>query len=179
MAEHLSVADKESQYRRLDRNFSILHSYDVDDCVAEEAKVLARLRVVAGTEYRGAGREVFNLSVDTAIAVAAAKSPYELQETARNIILSHRAGPTGESVKDLLAELNQMADNTSMSLAGRLARLNAIRSAMMAIGLLPVMAGPEQDLAVSTFGGVSDPSRLLKAIPGLKAYATALENLTF
>ena len=96
----VSLAKKEALYRRLDPGFIIRHAYECADVVVEENRVLNMLRLVAGTEVKGAGRECFALSVKDAVAVATSSTSNQ-EELARKLVLDHVV--SGKSVRDLIA----------------------------------------------------------------------------
>lgn len=174
---HLTVADKERQYRTLVPDFRIHHAYPVeDDVVAEEARVLAHLRLVAGTAVTGAGRENFRISMDEAVK-AAGTSVVELEAQARAVISRLKPGLDDLTVAELLAELNSNHEGR-IPVAAALRRNNDIGRALRSIGLHAAAALPEQDLDVHQYGIVIEPKRLLRACPALKPCTTVLEGLT-
>ena len=175
---HLTVADKERQYRTLVPDFRIHHAYPVEgDVVAEEARVLAHLRLVAGTAVTGAGRENFNIPMETALR-AAGTSVAELEAQARATVRRLRPGLDDLTVDELLAEMNRNRGGVTMPMAAALHRNGKIRSALRAVGIHANAALPEQGLAVSLYGVVIDATALLKVCPALRPCATVLEGLT-
>lgn len=174
---HLTVADKERQYRTLAPDFRIHHAYPVDDVAAEEARVLAHLRLVAGTAVTGAGRENFRIPMETALK-AAGTSVAEIEAQARAAIRRLKPGLDDLTVEELLAEMNRNRGGVVMPMAAALRRNGQIRHALRAIGIHANAALPEQDLTVALYGVVIDAKALQKACPTLKPCATVLEGLT-
>ncbi|MEX3984125.1 hypothetical protein AB4Y45_34795 [Paraburkholderia sp. EG287A] len=177
-ARHLTVADKERQYRTLVPGFTIHHAYLVkDDVVAEEARILAHLRLVAGTTVTGAGRENFNLPMDVALK-AAGTSVAELEEQARATIRAMKPGLEGLTVEEIIAEINHNRGGVTMPMAPALRRNSTLGRALRSVGLHASPALPEQELDVHVYGVVLDSGALLKACPALKPCATVLDTLT-
>ncbi|KWA84235.1 hypothetical protein WL29_23020 [Burkholderia ubonensis] len=175
-AAHLTVADKERQYRTVVPGFKIRHAYFVEDAVAEEARVLAHLRLVAGTAVTGAGRENFTIPMEEALK-SAGTSPSELENHARAAIYQLKPGQDGLPVSELLAEMNRnlQSDLPQMQVVRR---NGEIRRALLSIGIHPHAANPDQGLDVALYGLVVDPKKVLQACPGLKLCSTVLEALT-
>lgn len=174
---------KGKTYRRLDRNFGIRHAYWCEDAFAEEKRVLSRLRahlkLVNKLEVKGAGRETFDLSIDTAIKVSAAKKPEDLRKLARGLI--HQMPLEGtKTVADLFAEMNTYLLTGTQDQMMHIIRRNAeIRDLFRAVGIWTLSAEPEMELSVVVYGCVGDRAKLLKALPILRQYETALTDLTF
>lgn len=136
------------------------------------------LRLVGGTEYRGAGREVFtNLTVEQAIAAAAAKSPAEMAELARKIIRQHVVGSAGMTVEQLFTEMNKAFDPAPGFEREASDRQWHLKNKLRGLGIQAAMDDP--DLDVTVYGNVYDDRQLLKAIPALKPLKTVLYKLTF
>ncbi|MBK3779839.1 hypothetical protein G3A43_06200 [Paraburkholderia aspalathi] len=174
-SSHLTVADKERQYRTLVPGFTIFHVYPADDVVAEEARVLAHLRLVAGTAVTGAGRENFEISKEVALE-AAGTDMEALAKQARTAIYRIKPGLDGLTVAELISEINR---NHADEVPARIAvpRNFDIGKVLRSVGVHVNSALPEMDLDVAVFGVVIEPKKLLKACPALKPCATVLEGL--
>ncbi len=161
---HLSVAQKEASYRRLDPGFTICHTYPCADVVAEEKRVLSMLRLVAGTAVTGAGRECFDLSVKSAVAQAAAVSPAEQAAVARAMVMAHTIGP--DSVQALIDRANR----------GGVREFAQSALALHKVGIALASGGESIGGAVDAYATVVDSKSLKKAIPALKKLALELDG---
>lgn len=176
-ADHLTPRDKERQYRRFEPAFTVARWYWTDEAVKEEARVLAILRLVAGTSVTGAGRESFNLSAEKAYEAAKGGQP-ELEALARATIYGMRLGGEGPTIKELLDEYNQ-SDVNSDTLPKVLELYEKLSRGFSTIGLHAHSALPDMELNAKVFGIVLYPKKLLKVCPTLKPCASVLEGLTF
>lgn len=177
-ADHLTPRDKERQYQRLEPAFTVARWYWTDDAVKEEARVLAILRLVAGTSVTGAGREAFSLPAERAYEVAKGGQP-ELEALARAAIYAMRLGGKGPTIKELLDQANQDEVSPGNPLADVLDRKERLRAGFHALGMHLHAALPDMELDAKVFGIVLYPKTLLKACPALKPCAPVLEGLTF
>lgn len=174
-AEPLTPLDKERHYRRLVPDFKMHHAYDTEDMVAEEARVLSHLRLVAGTAVSGAGQENFKISLQDAVAGA---NPSQLENIARKAIYELRVDDSGKNVSKLLEELNANMCDPDMDAIKSLSRNGNIKDALYRVGLKTASARPEHGLSVAVYGFVFDAKRLLKVLPALKPCLTVLPGLT-
>jgi hypothetical protein len=170
----ISLAKKEAQYRRLDPGFIIRHAYECADVVVEENRVLSMLRLVAGTEVKGAGRECFAMSVKDAVAVATASTSNQ-EELARKLVLDHVV--SGKSVKELIAASDLSPEARAKD---SLASVTAYTTSMLALGKLGIMlvrGGQDMGLAADAYATVVDGKLLARRIPKLKTLAVELSGL--
>jgi hypothetical protein len=176
-AAHLTADDKQRQYRRLEPAFTVAKWYPTDDAVKEEARVLAILRLVAGTTVTGAGRECFNIPAEKAYDAVKGGQP-ELEALARKTINAMRLGGEGPTIRELLDEYNQ-TETTKENFAAVMDLHSKISLGFSVIGLHPHAALPDMELDVKVFGIVLYPKKLLKVCPALKPCESVLEGLTF
>lgn len=177
---HLTCSAKERQYRTLDRYFTVRHAYYSDDVNTEEQRVLSVLRLVAGTEFKGAGKEVFTgISLKRAIAVSAEKTSAQLEEMARKAIDNLLVGREGTSVRTLLVEHNNILAMGARGGLKEAKRLLAIREVLWDYGIQVVSADDEDELDVAVYGKVINPLVLLKKAPALKPLQAVLDGLEF
>lgn len=169
----VSVAKKEAMYRRLDPGFIIRHAYDCADVVVEEKRVLNMLRLVAGTEVKGAGRECFALSVKDAVAAVSA-GPSGDAAMARKIVLEFNvAGST-------IGQLIQAADAPAKPGDDELAAVRTFTANMLKLDKLGIMLlknGHELGLASDSYATVVDGKLLARRIPQLKQLPVELNGL--
>ena len=177
--DKLSLSDKERQYKTIDRNFKIRYCYASDNVEKEEARVLSVLRLVGGTDFKGAGRETFNLTVDEAIRAIGCETPAKQRELANRAILALKLGD--DRVDTYFQELDQLGTimagpptKTSVSALPRY--FNIVRTLAMA-GISVFRAGEEQNLSVSVYLCVTHPVKLLGLLPDLKVYQSVLQDL--
>lgn len=169
---HLTLAGKEAQYRRLDPGFKIVHAYYCEDVVAEEKRVLTMLRLVAGTEHKGAGKECFKLSVEDAIAAAASKTPIEQEALARKVIMEHMLD--GVTIREFIDQAGAVKANKSVALNLRMAEFHAKARQLDKLGIALLPGGPFPEVTAEAFGTVIDAKKILRAIPGLKPLSVTL-----
>lgn len=53
------IGVREREFRTVDPGFRIVYTQTVTDVVAAEREMHARLRIVAGTDFKGAGKETY------------------------------------------------------------------------------------------------------------------------
>jgi hypothetical protein len=171
---HVTIAQKEAMYRRLDPGFIIRHAYACDDVVVEEKRVLNMLRLVAGTEVKGAGRECFAMGVKE--AVAAVTAPASSQDgLARKLVLEHVV--SGRSVRELIAASDLSPEARAKD---SLASVTAYTTSMLALGKLGIMlvrGGKDIGLSADAYATVVDGKLLARRIPKLKTLAVELSGL--
>lgn len=178
LADHLTPRDKERQYQRSEPAFTLARWNWTDDAVKGEVRVLAILRLVAGTSVTGAGRESFNLPSEKDYEATKGGQP-ELEALARTTIYAMRLGGEGPTIKELLDEVNRDGVSPRNPLADVLKRKERIRSGFYALGMHLHAALPDMELDATVFGIVLYPKKLLKVCPALKPCASILEGLTF
>jgi hypothetical protein len=61
------IGVREREFRTVDPGFRIVYTQTVTDVVAAEREMHARLRIVAGTDFKGAGKETYNLTPEVAL----------------------------------------------------------------------------------------------------------------
>jgi hypothetical protein len=163
---HITVAEKEAVYKRLDPGFKIRHAYTCDDVVAEEKRVLDMLRLVGGTAVEGAGRECFAMSVEDAVAAAGVSSPKGKEDLARKLVMDHTIG--GKSVRELMASA-ELAVTTGDG--GSTSPVDTYFTALRALdgmGIMLSSGGTSLGLTTMTFATVIEPKKLKRSLPELK-----------
>jgi hypothetical protein len=163
---HISVAEKEAVYRRLDPGFKIRHAYECDDVVAEEKRVMDMLRLVGGTAVEGAGRECFSMSVEDAVAAAGITTPQATQELVRKLVMDHVVN--GTSVRDLMTAAERAVTTGD---CGDKEPVDVYFSSMMALkamGITLSTGGAEFGLSSATFATIAEPKLLMRQLPALK-----------
>lgn len=170
---HVTVAQKEAMYRRLDPGFIIRHAYECADVVVEEKRVLNMLRLVAGTEVKGAGRECFAMSVKDAVAAVSA-GPSAEADLARKMVLDFNiAGAT-------IGQLIRAADAPAKPGDDELAAVRTFTTNMLKLnklGIMLVKNGHELGLAADSYATVVDGKLLARRIPQLKKLPVELNGL--
>lgn len=171
--DHISVSEKEAAYRRLDPGFIIRHAYACSDVVAEEKRVLNMLRLVAGTEVKGAGRECFAMSVKDAVAAVTA-GPSGDADLARKMVLDFSiAGST-------IGQLIRAADEPAKPGDDELTAVRTFTTNMLTLTKLGIMLlknGHELGLAADCYATVVDGKLLARRIPQLKKIPVELTGL--
>lgn len=162
---HVTLAQKEACYRRLDPGFRIRHAYLCDDVVAEEKRVLTMLRLVGGTDVTGAGRECFKLSVADAVVSAAVVSPDAQLGVARKLVMDHRMAD--RTVRELISDVN----------ANGLKNFTTALLALSKIGIALTTGGRSLGAADEAFATVVNELKLKKSIPSLKSMDVPLTGL--
>lgn len=152
-----------------------MHAYYCEDVVAEEKRVLTMLRLVAGTEHKGAGKECFKLSVEDAIAAAASKSPLELEALARKIIMEHVF--EGVPLREFIAEAGEHLVRHESPINERMSDFHKKIKKLDSIGIHLCAGMPFAEVVVNAFGTVIDVKKLHKAIPELKPLQVAYPGL--
>lgn len=167
-----TVAKKEATRKTLDPCFKIRHAYPCDDIVREENRVLRMLRLVAGTEVKGAGRECYLMDIESAVKIATG-GPVGDASVARNLILNHIVA--GKSIRDLIAEPDSVAatDNTPLAATKTYSKNMIILSRL---GIVLLKNGYDHGLATDTYATVVDERLIKRHIPGLKRIPTDLKG---
>lgn len=171
---HISIERKEATYRRLDPGFIIRHTFDCPDVVVEEKRVLNMLRLVAGTEVKGAGRECFAMSVKDAVAVATA-APASQEDLARQIIMSHPLA--GSTVRDIIAASDVPSDSSQQASLASLTSFTTGTVALCGLGIILASGGHDQGLASDSYATVVDSKALTRRIPQLRKLSVELSGL--
>lgn len=168
-----TIQQKEAEYRRLDPKFKIRHAYYSPDVVNEENRVLRSLRLVAGTEVKGPGRETFDMPLEHAVRLSGSSSATR-RTRAINAILDFEVEP-GKTVQTLVTELGENLEYDHSLEAS--ARNMVIEGHMFDLGIWAVAAEPHHNLSVDAYATVSNPQKLIKAIPVLTEYSDILHKL--
>lgn len=172
-----SMPQVQQKFRSLVLGFRVQHAHLIADIVAEEAIVMAHLKLVAGTTVAGTGQQDFHTANDEAPKAVGTRVA-EQEAQARTAIRKLKPGLEDLTVEELLAEMNRNRGGVTMPMAKALHRNGQIRQALRAAGIHANSALPEQDLDVFLYGVVIEPRKLLKACPSLKPYAAVLEGIT-
>jgi hypothetical protein len=172
---HITVAEKEAVYKRLDPGFKIRHAYACDDVVVEEKRVLNMLRLVGGTAVEGAGRECFAMSVEDAVAAAGVTSPKEQEDLARKLVMDHLID--GKSVRELMASAELAVTTGEGGLTAPVETYFTARRALDSLGITLSTGGASMGLATMTFATVIEPKKLKRTLPELKKLQLELLGL--
>jgi hypothetical protein len=170
-------ADKEREYKRLHPAVQIRHAYAAPNVEANEVRVSNSLRLVGGTEVKGPGRKIFDISAGDAINWAGASCEMRRQR-AVNAIFSFDVGQ-GVTVLNLVEEfrINMTAPATIEQELVYMERNGHIYGLFLDLGIAIIAAAEEQGLDVSAYATVFRPARLLRYLPQLKEYDDILPGL--
>ena len=138
------------------------------------------LRLVGGTEFKGAAVKVPKKKLEKKIRPAEAnKAPALMEEMARKAIEKLVVEGSKTTVRMLLNEHNAiyaMGDQGGMT---ELNRLMAIREVLWGVGIQVVSADEDDELDVDVYGKVIIPKQLLKKFPALKPHQAVIDELEF
>jgi hypothetical protein len=142
--------------------------------VGEEKRVLNMLRLVGGTEVKGAGRECFAMSVKEAVTAATA-APASQEDLARQIIMAHSLA--GTTVRDIIAASDVPADSSQKARLAALTNFTTGTVALCGLGIILASGGHEQGLASDSYATVIDSKALVRRIPALRKMSVELAGL--
>jgi hypothetical protein len=159
-------AMRERELKTGDPDFVIIFAYPSEDVVEEEWCMHAKLRVVAGTDYTGPGREVYDLPVEAAIATVSEKTAEDLAAEANAAVLACELKPgltVGAALRWICGEYETYDEKT----------MDELYLSLKRIGLVPHLEpSGEEGLA-----HIRWLDKLVGAYPCLARYRESLADL--
>ncbi|GBG14829.1 uncharacterized protein NMK_2430 [Novimethylophilus kurashikiensis] len=164
--ESVGVIGKQKSYMTTNKDFAIKMAWNVDDIHSAEREGLAKLRLVAGTDYKGPGREIFPFSVSEAARICAPTTLKKQLSEARELILKKVVLPCGMTAHAALLWMRAHMDDAKVQ--DRWIAL-VVELDSFGISFLP----PWESATV--VGVLEDPKSLFRKLPNFEVYIGVLE----